>query len=201
VQFRRGDVNVDGRVDISDAIASLIFQFRGNFDAPCREALDFENEGQVEITDTIASLAYQFRSGPPPSAPFPDYGKVREFDLFDFNCERYDVCPPMRDTHEVVRIEPSGDEVEIEVFSTRPFLPRALAPILCIGTQAFTRSGSLQNGSLNSLLFTLTREEFEAVQDPALITVQHGDQCFLDLDQPTLYWDLWVFGVVTIATP
>jgi hypothetical protein len=49
------------------------------------------------------------------------------------------------------------------------------------------------DGSLNTVIFTLTREEFDRTKDGDLVTVQHGG-CTEDLTQLRPYWDLWIFG-------
>ena len=197
VEFRRGDVDGNGRINITDAVASLLYQFQGSFDPLCLEALDFENDGDVTITDTIGSLTYQFLGGPPPAPPFAECGKDQDLEPLD--CERYPLCPAKTDTSEIVRIERVGDAVEVELFSTRPFPVRALPAMLCVGTERFTRSRFPEDGSLNTLIFTLRQDPFDAIQDASLVTVQHGDGCFLDLDQQRLYWDLWVFGPLEVS--
>ncbi len=194
VEFQRGDVNADGRVDIADPIASLQYQFSGAPEPPCRETLDFEDDGAIGIADPIAELNFLFTGGPPPASPFGECGKDRDLSLFD--CARFPPCPSQRDRHEVVRIERVGDDVEIEVFSTRPFPARALFPILCIGTRSTFRSRGGPNGGPNTLIFTFPREAFDAIEGAQLVTVQHGDQCLEDLDWQRLYWDLWVFGTM-----
>jgi hypothetical protein len=168
------------------------FSNADGFEPPCLESMDFQNDDQLDIGDAIASLTFQSFSGPAPADPFPECGKDPDFEPYD--CSRHLVCPPRPDTHEIVRVEAVGAQVEIELFSTRPFPVRALFPILCVGTQAFPRSRLADGGSLNTLIFTLTREEFDSIEDTSLATVQHGDQCLLNLDQMRLYWDLWIFG-------
>jgi hypothetical protein len=70
--FMRGDVNLDGRVDISDPIRLLGFQFLGVASIPCLDAADANDDGRLigEVTDAIFLLNYLFRSGPttPPPA-------------------------------------------------------------------------------------------------------------------------------------
>jgi len=52
----RGDVYVDGRVDITDAILLLDILFRGGLEAPCPAATDYNQDGQVDISDPVAIL-------------------------------------------------------------------------------------------------------------------------------------------------
>ena len=74
VEFLRGDVNFDGVMNISDPIASLDFLFRGRFQPPCADAVDFNDDGRVDITDPVATLSYLYRGGAPPPAPYPSPG-------------------------------------------------------------------------------------------------------------------------------
>jgi len=193
VEFQRGDVNGDGGIDIADPINSLSFQFQGGFDPPCLEALDFDDDGEVDIGDAIGSLQYQFQGGPPPAEPFGSCGKDL-LAVFPDTCERFPACPLKPDVNEIVRVEQVGGEVEIELSTTRPLIPRALIPILCIGTQDFNRLRHPE-GRLDRMIFTLTPEEFDGLDDRSYVAIHHGDQCLLTfLDQMRLYWDLWIFG-------
>ncbi len=74
-RFVRGDVNQDGRSDISDAITILFHLFRAGFDAlPCRAAADVNDSGAVDVSDPVAALAFLFQGGPAPAEPFPRCG-------------------------------------------------------------------------------------------------------------------------------
>lgn len=73
---RIGDINQDGRLDISDPIFTLRVLFAGGVaDLPCgedvtapgnRRLLDGNDDGSVNITDAIYLLEYLFRAGPEP---------------------------------------------------------------------------------------------------------------------------------------
>ncbi|MBN1442433.1 MAG: CotH kinase family protein, partial [Planctomycetes bacterium] len=73
-QFTRGDVNLDGLVDISDPIRLLLHLF-GGLEASCRDAGDADNDEVLNVTDAIYLLDFLFRDGAAPSAPFPGYGE------------------------------------------------------------------------------------------------------------------------------
>jgi hypothetical protein len=45
---------------------------------------------------------------------------------------------------------------------------------------------------MNTVIFTLTREEFDGAMDGALVTVQYG-ACSEDLTDLRPYWGLWIF--------
>jgi hypothetical protein len=72
--FLRGDANGDLVLDISDAIAALLFLFAGGSGISCPDALDGNDDGQVDISDPIYALAFLFLGGPPPPPPFPACG-------------------------------------------------------------------------------------------------------------------------------
>ena len=77
--FRRGDANVDGRVDASDAVITLGHLF-GREPLPCRDAADINDDGEVDMGDVVGMLTYVFQGGTPPPAPFPDAGLDPTFD-------------------------------------------------------------------------------------------------------------------------
>ena len=72
--FVRGDANVDGSVDVGDAVEILNTLFGGGGVAGCLEAADVNADTVVDIADPIALLAYLFSGGAAPSAPFPECG-------------------------------------------------------------------------------------------------------------------------------
>jgi hypothetical protein len=72
--FVRGDANVSGRVDISDAIAILNFLFLGSPGPRCRDRMDGDDSGRIDITDGIFVLRYLFGSGDRIPKPFPEPG-------------------------------------------------------------------------------------------------------------------------------
>ena len=71
VQFRRGDFNSDGQVNISDPISTLNFLFGGGEDTTCKETQDFDNDGSIVITDAVGILSFLFGSGADPAPPGP----------------------------------------------------------------------------------------------------------------------------------
>ncbi len=68
-EFRRGDTDGNGALEITDPINNLSFQFLGTFTPPCLDAADFDDNGKVEITDPIANLSHQFLGTAPPAPP------------------------------------------------------------------------------------------------------------------------------------
>jgi hypothetical protein len=67
--FRRGDVDGNGALEITDAINDLAYQFLGTFEAICLDAHDFDDNGAVEVTDSIGNLSLQFLGTGPAPAP------------------------------------------------------------------------------------------------------------------------------------
>lgn len=59
----RGDVNFDGKVDLTDAIDILGDLFLGTQRIICPPAADFDGSGTVNISDPIAILNYLFGTG------------------------------------------------------------------------------------------------------------------------------------------
>jgi len=72
-QFLRGDCNADGSVDISDAMASIFFQFLGGA-LSCVDAADVDDDSETDLTDIIYLLAYLFLEGPAPGEPYLSCG-------------------------------------------------------------------------------------------------------------------------------
>lgn len=69
--FVRGDANIDGAIDVSDALTQLASLFvPGTPALPCADAADTNDDGQTDVSDVIATLSYLFVPGsPPPPAP------------------------------------------------------------------------------------------------------------------------------------
>jgi hypothetical protein len=72
--FRRGDVNGDGRIDITDPVATLGYLFSGAAEPGCPKSADVNDDGSLNIADPIALLSYLFLGGEEPRPPFPGCG-------------------------------------------------------------------------------------------------------------------------------
>ncbi len=72
-QFIRGDGNIDGSLDIADAIFALNYLFSG-LAILCEDALDSNDDGSIDIGDPIAVLGVLFSGAAPPPSPYPDCG-------------------------------------------------------------------------------------------------------------------------------
>ena len=86
--FIRGDANLDGGVDIGDAITVLSHLFVQESDSTCMESFNANNDVAVDIADAIYVVQFLFGTdppGPPPPAPFPEAGP--DPDPGDISCE------------------------------------------------------------------------------------------------------------------
>ncbi|HLU48050.1 MAG TPA: hypothetical protein VK116_08190, partial [Planctomycetota bacterium] len=73
-EFRRGDANDDGNIDIADAVRTLTWLFAGAEEPGCRAAANTNGDGNVDIADPIHLLAYLFAGGPAPEPPHSECG-------------------------------------------------------------------------------------------------------------------------------
>jgi len=74
--FVRGDANGDRRLDISDAVFTLLTFFGPDAPSPsCLKPVDSNDDGGVDVSDAVYTLSFLFRSGPVIPAPFPDCGE------------------------------------------------------------------------------------------------------------------------------
>jgi hypothetical protein len=95
VQFRRGDVNQDGDVDLSDAIFLFDYLFLAGRAIRCLDAADTNDDGTLapDISDGIYLLDWLFLGGTAPRAPGPKQCGYDLPDLADFmECGAYDRC-------------------------------------------------------------------------------------------------------------
>jgi len=91
LMFRRGDANVDGAIDIGDAVVQLWAVFGGGPEPGCTDAADANDDGVLDIADAIGLLDYLFAAGPLPPPPGPiDCGHDPTYD--DFDCVQYELC-------------------------------------------------------------------------------------------------------------
>ena len=90
VRFQRGDVNADGKIDLSDAVTILNHLFAVIPAISCEKTADTDGSGRVDITDPVYLLGYLFTGGPAPSAPFPQCGNDATVDALA--CQSYAPC-------------------------------------------------------------------------------------------------------------
>src|SRR2546422_2042545 len=91
-QFKRGDSNVDGKVDLSDAINTLRTLFSGVAGISCRDAADANGDGHLDISDPVYTLLFLFLDGERPPPPAPRECGV-DPDVDRLGCRSYPLCP------------------------------------------------------------------------------------------------------------
>ena len=72
--FLRGDANLSGSVNITDAVVTLRYLFSGGPPADCQDAADTDDSGSLQLTDALVVLNFLFRNGVAPAPPFPNPG-------------------------------------------------------------------------------------------------------------------------------
>ena len=89
--FRRGDSNGDGRVDLSDTIATLGILFFGGENRGCKDAQDANDGRAVYISTPSLTLGVLFfGNGVIPAPRVSSRGLDPTMD--DYNCEAYQGC-------------------------------------------------------------------------------------------------------------
>ncbi len=73
--FLRGDGNLDGLIDVADAVTILEFIFFGN-PVGCQEALEINGNVSIAASDAVDLLVYLFAGGTAPPAPIPSSGSA-----------------------------------------------------------------------------------------------------------------------------
>ncbi len=91
VLFKRGDVDQNGRLQITDAIALLGYLFLNGPEPGCLDAADMDNDARTGVGDAIYFLSYLFINGPAPHAPFETCGADTGESL---GCGGFPACGP-----------------------------------------------------------------------------------------------------------
>ena len=89
-EFRRGDSNADGTVDISDAIFTLGWLYLGSQVPSCLEAADTNGDGQHDLSDAVRLILFLFQGEVEPPWPGPSACAVPEQAFF--GCASYSRC-------------------------------------------------------------------------------------------------------------
>ena len=61
--FRLGDSNLDGRINLADAVAILDFLFTPDAIPPCSTTADTDDNGQIDLGDAMTVVTYLFEGG------------------------------------------------------------------------------------------------------------------------------------------
>ena len=67
--FRRGDIDNNNQVNLTDAVSLLSHLFQGQPAPACGDAADVDDNGVLNLTDGISLLGHLFRGDPPPPSP------------------------------------------------------------------------------------------------------------------------------------
>ena len=72
--FVRGDADGSGKLDVSDAIATLDWLFAAGPKPRCLDTVDLYDDGAVDLSSVTALLNYLFLGGDRPAVPYPNAG-------------------------------------------------------------------------------------------------------------------------------
>ena len=87
-EFLRGDANVDGKVDISDALSLARYLYLGSTAPPCLDAADANDDGVADLSDAVVIVSNLFLAGSSGiQAPYPSAGVDPTAD--SLSCESY----------------------------------------------------------------------------------------------------------------
>jgi hypothetical protein len=90
--FKRGHVNDDDVVDLSDAVYLLAYLFLGGPGPRCLDAADTDDSGSLDLTDAVCLLNHLFLGGPELPGPYLECGRDETED--DLHCETFPSCDP-----------------------------------------------------------------------------------------------------------
>jgi hypothetical protein len=88
--FRRGDSDGNGSLEVTDAVGTLNFLFLSGPTPECFSAVDSNDDGEIDISDAVALLLHLFAGGAPLGPPGPDCGPDPTLD--GLPCESYAAC-------------------------------------------------------------------------------------------------------------
>jgi hypothetical protein len=118
-EFRRGDVNGDGAIDISDPVKILFGLFAG-LDLACEDAADVDDSGVLDLSDVLRDLRYLFLEGAPPAAPWPGCGIDPTDD--SLGCGAHPSCdvPDLTEGRAYRFVAMSADSTSVATFTDDP---------------------------------------------------------------------------------
>lgn len=90
--FRRGDGNADGTLDIGDAVFALSILFGGAGPSTCPDANDANDDGAFDISDAIYTLGWLFGNGPDMPSP-GSFNCGPDPTADNLECTSYSGCP------------------------------------------------------------------------------------------------------------
>ena len=96
--FRRGDANADGKLDLTDAVFVLLHLFTGGQSPPCLDAADANDDGALNLTDSVLVLSHLFQGTGPLAEPFEACGWDPTVETL--GCASYLACSPATEVRE-----------------------------------------------------------------------------------------------------
>ncbi|MEC9475647.1 MAG: endonuclease/exonuclease/phosphatase family protein [Planctomycetota bacterium] len=90
--FRRGDCNADGSLDISDAVSALTALFGNAGPTACEDSCDSNDDGNFDIADAVALLGMLFNGAGDLPPPGPQVCGV-DPTIDQLDCESFATCP------------------------------------------------------------------------------------------------------------
>ncbi len=73
-KFIRGDSNINGKVDLSDAVHILNVLFKAQGELSCEDAADANDDGVIDVSDAVFTLIFLFRGDVNLPQPYPQEG-------------------------------------------------------------------------------------------------------------------------------
>ncbi len=197
-RFRRGDSNSSGKVDISDAVATLGCLFGGGICPECLDAADSNDDGKVDISDPVHTLGFLFLGTPPPPAPFgaaaSDCGEDPTADAL--GCESFAPCPAPAVPPAPPVLEPPASptqDASIELRGTagagllvKITGGRSPVPVEALAGPdgAFAITVELSVNRLNRLFALVLDAEGRASAPAAVEVTQDSEPPFVYIDEP-----------------
>lgn len=117
--FIRGDIDADGRLDLSDFVHYIqALNDPDLFRLECWDTADVNDDGRITIEDPMYIESALFAQGDLPPAPFPEPGPDPTPD--PIACDHFDVLPPEPDQDYVLafpayEITPDQESVSVEL--------------------------------------------------------------------------------------
>jgi hypothetical protein len=90
--FRRGDVNDDARMDLSDGVRILNYLFLGDETPECLDAADTDNSGDLDLSDGVNVFNFLFLGGSPPPTPGSEICGPDTEEEDSLDCAAYTSC-------------------------------------------------------------------------------------------------------------
>jgi len=92
VQFRRGDANSDGDLNLADAVFTLQYLFGGGPEPTCLRAADSNADQRLNLGDAIRTLSFLFGGGDPLPPPFERCGFPGQGGGGSLSCRSFPPC-------------------------------------------------------------------------------------------------------------